>query len=135
MESLNSIGRAVREWQDRNFDGVSMLTQGLVLGEECGEVQRAIVKTHHGVRAQSRGDLAEELGDVLMCALSIADRAGIDIDGALHERFHRLMTLDFRADPEAGQTPRPKCLRCGDSGIVAGPNEYETAKCPECPDA
>lgn len=102
MTPLNEIGQRHREWQDRNFDGISVLTQGLVLAEECGEVARAIVKEHHGIRAHDRGNLAEELADVILVATALAARAGIDMDAALASKAARRDLKDFRARPETG---------------------------------
>lgn len=100
---MNEVGRKVREWQDVNFDEPTMVEQLAVLTEEVGELARVIIKTHHNVRPASRGVLEEELCDVLLCVLSLADRGGVDIEAALERRLVRLMSLDFRADPEASR--------------------------------
>ena len=100
--TLNDIGLRHQEWQDKNFDGISPLTQGLVLAEECGEVARAIVKRHHGIRAHDRGNLAEELADVILVATSLAIREGIDLDAAVASKAARRDLKDFRARPETG---------------------------------
>lgn len=100
--TLNEIGRQHQAWQDKNFDGISLLTQGLCLSEECGEVSRAIVKAHHGVRAKDRGNLAEELADVILVATSLATRAGIDLDAAVAAKAAKRDLKDFRARPETG---------------------------------
>lgn len=100
--TLNEIGRRHREWQDKNFEHISTLTQGLVLAEECGEVARAIVKRHHGIRAHDRGNLAEELADVVLVAAGLAAREGIDLDEAVKAKAAKRDLKDFRARPETG---------------------------------
>lgn len=100
--TLNEIGKAHCDWQNKNLDGISVLTQGLVLAEECGEVARAIVKAHHGIRAHDRGNLAEELADVILVATSLAVREGIDLDAAVAAKSAKRDLKDFRARPLTG---------------------------------
>jgi len=102
MTPLNDIGTRHQAWQDQNFDGISLLTQGLVLAEECGEVARAIVKAHHGIREHDRGNLADELADVILVATSLATRAGIDLDEAVFRKAAKRDLKDFRARPGTG---------------------------------
>jgi NTP pyrophosphatase (non-canonical NTP hydrolase) len=100
--SLNDIGRQHCAWQDRNFDRISPLTQALALAEETGEVARAVLKTHHGIRSQDRGDVAEELADVVLVASGLAARLGIDLEAAVAAKAARRDLKDFRARPETG---------------------------------
>ena len=102
MSTLNEIGQKHREWQDKNFTDISVLTQGLCLAEECGEVARAIVKEHHGIRAHDRGNLADELADVILVATGLAARCGIDMDAALASKAARRDLKNFRERPETG---------------------------------
>lgn len=102
MTPLNEIGLRHQEWQDKNFDGLSSLTQGLALSEEVGEVSRAILKRHHGIRSQDRGNLADELADVILVAAALAIREGIDLDAAVASKAARRDLKDFRARPETG---------------------------------
>ena len=101
--SLNQLAKATAMWQDENFSPVNIPLQALKLQEEAGEVAKAVVCAEQNVRPDTRGNLGEELADVILCAVSLAHRAGIDIDRTLYSRYLRLMTLDFRADPEASQ--------------------------------
>lgn len=102
MSTLNEIGQAHQVWQDKNFDDISLLTQGLALSEECGEVSRAILKAHLGIRAADRGNLADELADVILVASSLATRTGIDLDAAVASKAARRDLKDFRARPNSG---------------------------------
>ena len=102
--SLNTIGESVRQWQDEQFPDTDMLLQTLVLAEETGEVCRAVVKEHQGVRPKSRGILSEELADVILLTAGLADRAGVDLNLAVKKRLYRLNLLDFKSDEEASQT-------------------------------
>ncbi len=124
MSRLNDIGACVRVWQDGCFPDTDLLQQALVLAEEVGEVCRAVVKTHQRVRPATRGNLAEELADVIIVATALADRAGIDLDAALDARLARLLTLDFTADVEASQRdarPLPACGAVGKHGPCTRP--------------
>ena len=50
----------------------------LALAEECGEVMRCVLDGEYYGK-ENRDDLADEVGDVLMCLLEICDRFGLDL--------------------------------------------------------
>ena len=100
--ALREIGLAHFAWQEKNFDGLNLLTQGLALSEECGEVSRAVLKKYLGIREKDRGDLSEELADIILVATAFAVRAGIDLDAALAKKAAARDLKDFRARPETG---------------------------------
>lgn len=100
--ALNEIGARHREWQDKNFDNCTSLTQALALAEECGEVCRAVLKTHHGIRESDRGQVGEELADVILVATALAHRLGIDIDLEVSKKAAKRDLKNFRARPDSG---------------------------------
>lgn len=74
--------------KERGFTGQSAIQRSLLLGEEVGELFKAIRKTEQlGVDQNSRiGSVEEELADVLIVALSIANRYDIDLEKAFREK-------------------------------------------------
>ena len=55
-------------------------SRALKLGEEAGEVLGAVVKMSEGRKTLS--DLATELAQLRLCAMALAESAGIDLDKA-----------------------------------------------------
>ena len=103
MISLRWVGAKVRIWQDRNF-GADKVRGALQLCEEAGEVARAVGKEKDGIRPNTRGSVADELGDVIMAASAVADRYDIDLEEAVRQRVIRAIALDFVAWPDEGKS-------------------------------
>lgn len=78
--------------RERGFSDRDVLSQALLLGEEVGELNKAIRKRHKhlSVDPESRvGEVDEELADILIVMCSIANRYGIDLDEALRKKEAR----------------------------------------------
>lgn len=101
MIDLNAMTKVVSTWQTEQFNA-NMLERALALAEEAGEVARVVLKTSNNVRPSTRGNLREELADVFLTVCGLAGAGDIDLEDAVREKFERLLSLDFRADPEAG---------------------------------
>jgi len=83
VSRLEDIQRYVAEMeQDRGFAQHSVEDQCLRLGEEVGELFRAVRK-HRGMSASIVGSVDEELADVLIYLCAIANRLGVDLKEAL----------------------------------------------------
>lgn len=77
---------------ERGFSDRDVLSQALLLGEELGELNKAIRKRQKNltVDPESRvGEIDEELADMLIVMCSIANRYGIDLDEALRKKEAR----------------------------------------------
>jgi NTP pyrophosphatase (non-canonical NTP hydrolase) len=74
--------------QERGFTDGSVLDQCLHLGEEVGELFKAVRKTEHQpIDSMSIvGTVDEELADVLIFLCAIANRYGIDLGDALRRK-------------------------------------------------
>lgn len=87
--SLSELQRYV-EWleEDRGFSDQTILEKCLLLGEEVGELFKAVRKSSGlAVDADSEErEVADELADVLIFLGSIANRAGVDLDEALRAK-------------------------------------------------
>ncbi len=87
-----SSGSSLEEFQEyvraveisRGFNDQSTLEKCLLLGEEVGELFKAVRKHHGlGVDQQSEvGIIEDELADVLIYLCAIANRAGVDLGSA-----------------------------------------------------
>ncbi|KAA2261106.1 pyrophosphohydrolase [Solihabitans fulvus] len=87
--SLDDLQRYVAEMEEeRGFTGSTVLEQGLKLGEEVGELFKAIRKHQHmSIDSTSIiGSVDEELADVLIYICAIANRMGISLDEALRKK-------------------------------------------------
>lgn len=92
LEALRIANRVrEREWDP---DGaITLAYRGNELAGEVGEACNIIKKLEReriglrGTRA-TKADLAEELADVLICLDMIAMQAGIDLAGAVRDKFN-----------------------------------------------
>jgi NTP pyrophosphatase (non-canonical NTP hydrolase) len=87
--ALDDLQRYVAEMEvERGFSHVDVVQQCLQLGEEVGELFKAVRK-HEKMRIGTTsvtGTVDEELADVLIFLCAIANRLGISIDEALRKR-------------------------------------------------
>lgn len=73
---------------ERGFTGRTVVEQALQLGEEVGELFKAIRKDQGLATADGAviGTVDEELADVLIFLCAIANRCGVDLAGALRAK-------------------------------------------------
>lgn len=92
-QPLHVIQTYVTEMEiERGFADRDVLSQCLQLGEEVGELFKAVRKqqAHLSVDPTSRvGDIEEELADILIYLCSIANRSNVDLDEALRKKEAR----------------------------------------------
>jgi NTP pyrophosphatase (non-canonical NTP hydrolase) len=88
-QSLEEIQRYVAKMEtERGFGGQPVIEQCLKLGEEVGEVFKAVRKqTKMRLDPNSAvGEVGEELADVLIYLCAIANRLDIDLADALRSK-------------------------------------------------
>ncbi len=101
---LNAIGAEIKAWRDANL-GPSTRAQSVIkILEELGEAARAVTKKREGIRESSRGNLDEELADIILTTVALAADEGIDVNRALRVRIARAMELDFKRFPDRGRS-------------------------------
>jgi NTP pyrophosphatase (non-canonical NTP hydrolase) len=87
--TLHDLQRYVREMEEeRGFAGRGVLEQCLLLGEEVGELFKAVRK-HEKMRTGTTsitGTVDEELADVLIYVCAIANRLDVDLEEALRRK-------------------------------------------------
>lgn len=87
--TLATIQQYVRDLeQERGFTDVTLQQNCLMLGEEVGELFKAIRKTEN-MRVDSNskiGSVDEELADIIIFLCAIANRKGIDLEQALRDK-------------------------------------------------
>lgn len=85
---LSDLTRYVAEWHHANYPTATPKDVALKLAEEAGEVCRAVVELDHpSLHRTSRAVLGDELGDVIIACAALAERANIDLDGAVQRRW------------------------------------------------
>lgn len=83
---------AVALWHGGAFPDETPEQLGLCIGEECGELLRAILKESHGANDRRayvdwRAEQRNEIGDVLIGLAALAMRRGWHLDDILRERL------------------------------------------------
>ncbi|MBU2010370.1 MAG: MazG nucleotide pyrophosphohydrolase domain-containing protein [Patescibacteria group bacterium] len=87
--TLSDFQRYVRELEDeRGFADQNVLQKCLMLGEEVGELFKAVrrsenIKIDHNSKF---GSVEEELADVLIFVCSVANKCDIDLEKAFREK-------------------------------------------------
>jgi len=77
------------EWVRRQWPGhTDPRSRALKLGEEAGEVLGAVVKMDEG--RKTLADLAMELAQLVICAMALAESAGIDLEQAIAAEWERV---------------------------------------------
>lgn len=87
--SLQDIQKYVHELEkERSFDKETVLQKCLLLGEEIGELFKAIRKTSNiKIDSQSKTkQVSEELADIIIVLSTIANRFDIDLEKAFREK-------------------------------------------------
>jgi len=91
-QALSGVQRYVAEMEEeRGFSHRTVIQQCLLLGEEVGELFKAIRKQQNlTVDPRSRiGNVEEELADVLIYLCAIANRLDIDLEDAFRKKEAR----------------------------------------------
>lgn len=87
--TLSDIQQYVRDMErERGFDDETTLGKCLLLGEEVGELFRAIRK-NEGIKTDPnspRPEISHEMADILIYLSSLANRFGINLEQAFREK-------------------------------------------------
>lgn len=100
---LHHLQTRLLAWATTTYGPQSLERRGLVIAEEAGEVARVILKTAEGIRPSTRGDLGEELAQLVVAILVTAELAGIDLTARLPVVVERLMARSV--EREQGGAP------------------------------
>ena len=85
LQELQNLVGKIR--QERGFT-MDPLRIFVLLNEEVGEVARELKRTWSpNYEAFSKRDLEDEIADVLVCLLALANQFGIDLEQALMEKL------------------------------------------------
>ncbi|WP_430785233.1 MazG nucleotide pyrophosphohydrolase domain-containing protein [Actinoplanes sp. G11-F43] len=87
--TLADIQHYVAEMEtERGFAGRGVVDQCLLLGEEVGELFKAVRKSEHLPVGSTSivGTVDEELADILIFVCAVANRYGIDLTEALRRK-------------------------------------------------
>lgn len=100
--TLTDLQKYVAEMEtERGFTHRTVIEQALQLGEEVGELFKAIRKNQHLAVAEGAlvGTVDEELADVLIFLCSVANRLDIDLAEALRRKEAHNETRVWREGP------------------------------------
>ncbi len=107
--NLDALQTDLHAWATATYGPQTMERRGLVLGEEVGEVQRVILKTAEGTRPSTRGDLGEELAQLIVAILVTAELGGIKLSSVLPRVIAKLKARTVERDPApAGRSCDPR---------------------------
>ena len=107
--NLDALQTDLHAWATATYGPQTMERRGLILGEEVGEVQRVILKTAEGTRPSTRGDLGEELAQLVVAILVTAEMAGIRLASILPRVIAKLKSRTVERDPApAGGSSDPR---------------------------
>jgi len=102
LSGISEMQDEVEEWNSRQpWANDSPAVVALGLGEECGELQRAVLKMHQGIRGTEEEWMMEaekELGDVFIKLLAIANSLGFDARGAIERRWESVRQRNWSTD-------------------------------------
>ncbi len=96
LDDLQGYVRKLEE--ERGFTNKTVIEQSLLLGEEIGELFKAVRHvTGLGVDAKSQiGEVDSELADVLIMLCSIANRLGVRLEKAFRDKERLNHTRQWR---------------------------------------
>ena len=93
-DSWDAMLAAVQAFHDkhdfRNTGGEELTYRIALMAEELGEVSACVTK------GKPRGELAEELADLLILVMGTDIAAGLDLKGAFWEKMEKLMRREAR---------------------------------------
>lgn len=90
--TIHDLQDYIREMEiERGFTKETIVQKGLLLGEEVGELFKAIRKSENiKVATDSKfGNVEEELADILIYTIAIANKLNIDLEKAFREKEER----------------------------------------------
>jgi NTP pyrophosphatase (non-canonical NTP hydrolase) len=112
--NLRMMQNEVRNWADRNFDMVNLSPEdqtALValtgVGEEAGEIVRAIRKLCQGIRGTREEwieEIKKEAGDLVIQLMSGLNALDLDINDCVHTRWQSVGKRDWKKFPKNGLT-------------------------------
>lgn len=106
--NIPSFQDQVAEWANKNFPGETRETVVLGLAEETGELCRAALKRHQGIRGTAEEwehEAWKEIGDVFLKLLHVCSIWGFDLEDAVRDRWVTISQRDFTVDPKGNGLP------------------------------
>ena len=98
--SLKPYQEAVAAWHVKTFGHPPTAAIGLKLGEEAGELMKAVNRMEHldEITLAHHDNLAEELGDVAIVLMMLATRYNFDFQELVEHRVHVVTTRPRKGD-------------------------------------
>ncbi|WP_224369951.1 MazG nucleotide pyrophosphohydrolase domain-containing protein [Hyalangium versicolor] len=109
--TLADLQRYVAELEvERGFQAQDVVQKALLLGEEVGELFKALRKSQGiSIDPQSKvGHVSEELADILIYLCAIANRFGIQLEEAFRQKEEINSRRTWAPAPAASGAPEPR---------------------------
>jgi NTP pyrophosphatase (non-canonical NTP hydrolase) len=119
IESPAELQRSIHDDAARRWPDMDATSEALALAEEAGEVCRAVLKRHQGVRGTSEQwseQLRTELAQVVVVAINLAAVEGFDLYEAVVEEHRRWVNTDPNHDPIGAPDQAGKPVDAGGAG-------------------
>ena len=99
--SMDDFQRYIKDMMaERGFDKNNIFQQMLLLSEEIGELAKAVRKAENldveSSRQAGYGSVRDELADVFMYILSVANNYGIDLEQAFRKKEEQNKTRNWK---------------------------------------
>lgn len=88
--TMSQLQNTIATWHRSTFPGAPTAAVGLKMAEEAGELAKAVNRLEH-TDAGDRMNLMEELGDVAITLMVIAERYGYDLEALIELRIMHVM--------------------------------------------
>jgi NTP pyrophosphatase (non-canonical NTP hydrolase) len=104
MGQINRLQREVNPWTFHNWGDLQKCPPVVAVvgvGEETGELQRAVLKQHQQIRGtfeEWQEEIEKECGDVFLKLCDIAVRCGFDLGEAIENRWLTIQQRDWQKD-------------------------------------
>jgi NTP pyrophosphatase (non-canonical NTP hydrolase) len=97
------INAEIWNWDSLNFPNESRVSITLGIGEECGELQRAVLKQFQGIRGTYEEwdeEIKKEIGDIFIKLGQLAGFCGWDLDDLIEDRWYEIKQRNWIKDPK-----------------------------------
>ena len=86
--TIKEAQELVDAWGDKHAIRHNELANMALLTEEIGKLARVMVRRYgeHAADPRFRGEVTDEIGDILWALIGVANQTGVDLTAALMER-------------------------------------------------
>ena len=112
--TTDATNDAIWAWAQLNFPNESRVSITLGIGEECGELQRAVLKQYSGIRGTYEEwdeEIKKEIGDVYIKLGQLAGFCNWDLNDLIADRWDTIKRRNWIKDPIGHGIPKDNVTR------------------------